>query len=210
MTPPDQTPDPSSWTDPAPDRPVPLWKSLAADVTAHVPIPLRNRSRLGWTWLTIVVLVRSSGFHVTLLYRLAHAIRPRLGPIGKVVAAALFWMVRHGYGCSIASTSRLHGGLILPHPQGIVIGGGVVTGPRTFIYQNVTIGGSPGKDGLPSIGSDARIYAGAVISGPILLGDNVMIGANAVVARDVPDRSIVRSPMAEVVAITEKYLSEGV
>lgn len=210
MTAPPEAPDPTPWADPAPDRPLPLWKSLAGDVTAHIPIPLRGRSRLGRMWMVTVVSVRSPGFHVTLLYRLAHAIRPRLGPLGKVAAAALFWAIRHGYGCSIASTSRLHGGLLLPHPQGIVIGGGVVTGPRTIIYQNVTIGGAPGKDGVPRIGSDARLYAGAVISGPVRLGDNVMVGANAVVARDVPARSVVRTPMAEIVPIPAKYLSEGV
>lgn len=60
-------------------------------------------------------------------------------------------------------------------------------GPNAWIFQNVTIGGRPGKAGGPRIGADARIYAGAVIAGPIQLGEGVVVGANAVVARDVPD-----------------------
>lgn len=85
-----------------------------------------------------------------------------------------------------------------------------MTGPRVMINQNVTIGGSPGKDGLPWIGSDVRICAGAVLSGPVRVGDNVMIEANAVVTRDVPAGTLVRSPMAEVVATSEKHISQGV
>ena len=46
--------------------------------------------------------------------------------------------------------------MILPHPQGIVIGAGVVVGPRAWIFQNVTIGGGPGKIGVPVIGADGR------------------------------------------------------
>ena len=51
---------------------------------------------------------------------------------------------------------RLHGGLILPHPQGIVVGPGVVLGPRAWIFQNVTIGGRTGKVGTARVGADAR------------------------------------------------------
>ena len=101
------------------------------------------------------------------------------------------------------------GGLIFPHPQGIVIGGGTVVGPRAWIYQNATIGGAPGKPGLPHVGADARIYAGAVLTGPILVGDNVLIGANAVVHRDVPSRTAVRSAAVESGPLPGFAVSEG-
>ena len=103
-------------------------------------------------------------------------------------------MIRHAYGCSIAPTARLEGGLILPHPLGIVIGPGVEVGPRAWIFQNVTLGGSPGREGMPQVGPDARIWPGAVVAGPIEVGANVVIGANAVVTVDVPDHTLVRSP----------------
>ena len=101
---------------------------------------------------------------------------------------------RHWYGCALASTARLHGGLVLPHPHGIVVGGGAVVGPRAWIFQHVTIGGAPGRVGMPHIGADARLYAGAVVTGPVRVGDGVTIGANAVVHRDVPARTAVRPP----------------
>jgi serine O-acetyltransferase len=144
------------------------------------------------------VLVGSSGFHLTLLYRLAHSARGHLGLPGKVLAAALFRAARHLYCCSLASSARLHGGLILPHPQGIVIGPGAEVGPWSYIYQNVTFGGATLSGGLPRVGRDARIYAGAVLAGPIRLGDRVQVGANAVIDRDVPADSFVRASPSDI------------
>ena len=56
-----------------------------------------------------------------------------------------------------------------------------------LIFHNVTIGNSKGLlDGVPVIGSHVMIGVGAVIMGPIAIGDGCIIGANAVVTRDVP------------------------
>lgn len=197
---PDVVPGPPAgpWADPDPSRPLPLWRSLRDDVVAHVPPELYPGSRARWILVGLGVALRSSGFRAVASYRLAHALRGRLGPPGRLASALLFWLMRHFYGCSIASTARLHGGLILPHPQGIVVGPGAVVGPRAWIYQNVTIGGAPGKAGLPSVGSDSRIYAGAVLAGPIAVGDQAVVGANAVVVRDVPPGSIVRAAPVEI------------
>lgn len=106
----------------------------------------------------------------------------------------LCWLIRHGYGCTLSPKARIEGGLILPHPHGIVIGPDVVIGARAWVFHNVTIGGAPGKTGKPSIGREARIYPCAVISGPIELGDEVVIGANVVVTFDVADSATVHAP----------------
>jgi serine O-acetyltransferase len=140
------------------------------------------------------VILGSSGFHVTILYRLGYTLRARFGFSGRIMASFLSWSIRHGYGCSIAPTARIGGGLILPHPLGIVIGPGVEVGPRAWIFQHATLGGSPGREGMPRVGPDARIYPGAVLAGPIEVGANVVIGANAVVTVNVPDQTLVRSP----------------
>lgn len=199
-----QQPDPSqgTWREPDGTATLPFRAAVSADILAHVPLELRPP-----TWRrSLLSVARSPGFRLTFLYRVSHLARHRLGPPGRVLAGLLFWWMRHAYGCSIASSARLHGGLILPHPQGIVIGPGIVVGPRAWIYQNVTLGGSPGKAGNPVIGSDARIYAGAVIAGPIRIGDNVVVGANTVVAQDIPSRSLVRSPQAEVVDLPGRFI----
>lgn len=201
---------PAPWSDPAPGRPLPLWGSLRRDLIAHVPPEGRDRSRASWALLGARIALRSTGFHVVLLYRLAHTLRGRAGPPGRVLAGLITWTVRHAYGCAIAPGARLHGGLMLPHPQGIVVGHGAVVGPRSYLFQNVTLGGAPGKDGLPRVGADARIYCGAVLAGPIAVGDNVLIGANAVVSRDVPSRTAVRPAPVELGPLPGFAVSEGV
>jgi serine O-acetyltransferase len=160
------------------------------DLIAHVDPSQRNKSAWKWAFAATGIVVRSSGFHVAFLYRVGHFLRTRCGAFGVVTSGLIFWFVRHAYCVSIASTAHIEGGLILPHPQGIVIGAGAVIGPRAWIFQNVTIGGSPSRAGLPVIGSDSRIYSGAVVSGPISVGDRVLIGANAVITFDVPSDTI--------------------
>jgi serine O-acetyltransferase len=153
------------------------------------------------------VLVTSAGFRCTILYRLSYALRHRVPLFGTPLSKVLFWISRHWYGCSIAGTARIAGGLVMPHPHGIVIGAGVSINERPWIYQNVTIGGAPHKIGLPSIGSDARIYPGAVIAGPVRIGNDVWIGANTVVQHDVPDATIVRA--ADAIHIVQKRPEES-
>lgn len=59
--------------------------------------------------------------------------------------------------------------------------------------QQVTIGRSLGgrRSGIPTIGNNVFVAAGAKIIGNITIGDNVVIGANAVCVNDIPDNSIV-------------------
>jgi serine O-acetyltransferase len=140
----------------------------------------------------IKVCIFSSGFHLSLLHRLGYTAYNHLGMFGKLIAKFLFWFRRHWYTCTIASTARLAGGIIFLHPQGIIIGADAIVGDRTWIFQNVTIGGVSGKIGHPQIGSDCRIYTGAVIVGPIEIADRVTIGANTVVSSSIAPDTLVK------------------
>ncbi len=81
---------------------------------------------------------------------------------------------------------------------GVVVHQRSVVGERVMIGQNTTIGRSLDPEDFPSIGNDVYISAGARIIGKIHVGDNVIIGANAVVTKDVPDNSIVAGVPAKV------------
>lgn len=61
-------------------------------------------------------------------------------------------------------------------------------GRNFLVHQNCTIGNN--HDGIPIIGDNVEIYPGAVVAGAIRIGNNVKIGANCVVLKDVPDNSI--------------------
>jgi len=81
----------------------------------------------------------------------------------------------------------------LPHPVGIVISNTAEIGENVTIYQNVTIGWTLGEKERKagSIGDNVIIYSGAKIIGNITIGDNAIVGANAVVIHDVPENMTV-------------------
>jgi len=89
-----------------------------------------------------------------------------------------------GVGC------RVGPGLLMPHPQGIVVGGGAVIGADCTIFHHVTLGEvnsrvRPDDIGYPKLGDRVLVGTGAVLLGAIAVDDDAVIGANAVVLADV-------------------------
>ena len=83
-------------------------------------------------------------------------------------------------------------GLHIAHPGCIFVNAHAVIGRDCTISQGVTIGGKPGPDGgAPVIGDRVYIGPGAKVIGRITVGDGAVIGANAVVVRDVPPDTVV-------------------
>jgi serine O-acetyltransferase len=110
----------------------------------------------------------------------------------KGIAATLLrkWIVlRHRFwsaitGADIPLTCNIGGGLLIPHPNGIVIHPGAKIGLNCLIFQQVTIGTRSGP-GLPRIGDHVDIGAGAKILGPVEIGAGARIGANAGIIKNV-------------------------
>lgn len=84
---------------------------------------------------------------------------------------------------------------------GIVIHARAVIGNNCMIGQNTTIGGRSGHYEVPKIGDNVEICAGARVLGPITIGNNAIIGANAVVIKDVPDNAVVAGVPAKIIRI---------
>ena len=78
-----------------------------------------------------------------------------------------------------------------PHPYGVVIHSKARIGRGVTIMQQVTIGGKHGSDQAPDIADNVYIGAGAKVLGGIKVGRGAVIGANAVVTKDVPDGATV-------------------
>ena len=91
--------------------------------------------------------------------------------------------------CKIGKGTKFH-----HHALGCTVHPLATIGENCVIFTNVTIGRkwTNGKTGggLPQIGNNVVIGAGAVLLGDIKIGDNAIIGANAVVLKDVPKNSI--------------------
>ena len=91
----------------------------------------------------------------------------------------------------------IEGGLFIEHGFSTIIACKHI-GRNCWINQQVTIGYSDAKN-CPFIGNDVQIKAGAKVIGNVKVGDDVIIGANAVVVKDVPSHSIVVGIPARVV-----------
>ena len=125
------------------------------------------------------------------LYRASHALWVR----GLETPAELVWRINLFLsGADIHPAAEIGGGLRLTHTSGLVVGKGAKVGSNVTLLHGVTLGGSAKgwfdgtfEDGFPEIGDDSIVMAGAKVLGPIRVGRGCFIGANAVVAKDVPD-----------------------
>jgi serine O-acetyltransferase len=113
-----------------------------------------------------------------------------------------FWSVVTG--ADIPLNCEIGGGLLLTHPNGVVIFPDAVIGPNCQIFQQVTIGTGGPKPGAPILGGHVDVGAGAKILGGVRVGDHALIGANAVVLEDVPCGATAVGVPARVVRIREQ------
>ena len=102
-----------------------------------------------------------------------------------------YWVLQHRFwsvitGADIPLNCNIRGGLLLTHPNGVVIFPGAIIGPNCLISQQVTIGTGGSKPGAPVLGGHVDIGAGAKILGGVKIGNHAVVGANAVVLQDVP------------------------
>ena len=96
----------------------------------------------------------------------------------------------------------------IDHGTGIVIGATAEVGDDCLIYQGVTLGGTGISTGKrhPTLGNNVMVGCGAKILGPIKIGDNARVAANAVVLREVPPNSTVVGVPGHVVRVNGEKL----
>jgi serine O-acetyltransferase len=132
------------------------------------------------------------------------AIRDYQSCSGPFAVVRKKWAVlRHRFwsavtGADVPINSNIGGGLLLPHPNGVVIHPDAVIGPNCLLFQQVTIGS--GRGGVPTLGGQIDVGAGAKIIGGVRVGDHARIGANAVVTTDIPAHATAVGIPARVIA----------
>ncbi len=147
---------------------------------------------------TTEILLLYSGVHAMMAYRIAN----RMHRDGHFFSArAVSQLARHLTGIEIHPGATIGKGLFIDHGMGVVIGETTEIGDNCTIYQGVTLGGT-GKDvgkRHPTLGDNVMIGAGAKVLGPVKIGSNSKIAANAVVLREVPENSTAVGIPAKVV-----------
>ena len=138
----------------------------------------------------IEVLLTYDGLHAIIGYRIAHALSYiGLPVLPRLIMAVARWLT----GVEIHPAATIGRGLFIDHGSGVVIGETAIIGKNVTLFQGVTLGGTGKEQGKrhPTIGDNVVVGAGAKVLGNITVGANSMIGANAVVVRDVPPDSTV-------------------
>lgn len=145
-------------------------------------------------WLNPAVLVPMTFRISQLLWRRG------LRPPAKLIE----WLLVMTASSQLSAAAEVGPGLRLPHPVGIVLGARVQLGRDVTLGQNVTLGTNfkrrLGDRLQPDVHDRVFISAGAVVVGPITVGAEAVIGANAVVTVDVPPGAAVRAARSEIIA----------
>ncbi len=163
------------------------WSLIKADAAAaglNGPRPL------------VASVVGLAPFWVVALHRVAHSLAAGGFPLLPNLLRATGMVV---WGADIWPGAVLGPGVRIAHASGVVIGGAVVAGADLVLFQGATLGGGASyrrgwDSNQPRLGDRVMVLSHTVVSGGIEIGDDVVVGANAVVTDDVPAGRIVRSP----------------
>ena len=121
------------------------------------------------------------------LRRLEYALNCSRNPLRVLFRRFLYRRIAIKLGISI-SPNTFGPGLSIAHRGNIVVNGGARIGANCRVHVGVNIGTEAGKaDAAPTIGDNCYIGPGAKIFGPIEIGPNTVIGANAVVNKSFPE-----------------------
>lgn len=137
----------------------------------------------------------SFGFWVLLVYRFGrwrYGVRPvLLRKVFSLLYKIAYKCVQMASGMELPCEAEIGKGFVIDHTFGIVVNGDARFGDHCRIRTGAVVGlNRVDLPGSPTIGHHVDIGAGAKLLGPITIGDNVLIGANAVVITDVPANCI--------------------
>ncbi len=131
------------------------------------------------------------GMQAIWIYRMAHGLhRRRIPLIPRLMGHFARWLT----GVEIHPGAVIGRRFFIDHGMGVVIGETAEIGDDVMIYHGVTLGGRGGEKGgkrHPTVENGAVIGAGALILGPVTIGEGARIGAGTVVLEDVPSGSTV-------------------
>ncbi|MGM0441561.1 MAG: serine O-acetyltransferase [Elusimicrobiota bacterium] len=134
----------------------------------------------------VEVVLCYPGLHAIWTHRIAHWLYNKKE---YVLARCISQISKFITGIEIHPGAKIGPDLFIDHGSGVVIGETAVIGPDCLIYQGVVLGGTSlkKKKRHPTLGKNVVIGAGAIVLGPVKLGNRSRVGAGAVVVNDIPE-----------------------
>lgn len=148
----------------------------------------------------INILVNTPGIHAIMFHRVAHSLYNRKH---FFTARLISQISRFLTGIEIHPGAQIGRRFFIDHGMGVVIGETAEIGDDVMLFHQVTLGGT-GKDKgkrHPTVENNVIISAGVKVLGPIVIGENSKIGANAVVLHDIPKNATAVGIPAKVVKL---------
>ncbi len=168
---------------------------------------VRRKDPAARNYLQIILFY--PGVHAILLYRVSHFFYKLKIPLLPYFIMAFS---RFFTGIEIHPGAKIGKRIFIDHGIGVVIGETAILGDDVVLYQGVTLGGTGKESGKrhPTLGNCVVVGAGAKILGSFTIGDNVNIGANSVVLKDVPDNSTVVGIPGRIVRMNGEKMKEQI
>jgi serine acetyltransferase len=184
-----------------------LWRTIRADVMSHID-PTRHT---GWRAAAraLAKLALTPAVQVVVVFRISQALARWL-PTRPLAFVLRSFTVVWG-GTEIHPDAQIGPGLCLIHSQKVIIASGVTIGRDARISHGVSITGDPGRGSgsttlrWPVIGDEVTIGMDAIILAGVRVGDGAVIGAQALVTKDVPAGAIVAGSPARVLRMREDF-----
>ena len=180
-----------------------IFKNLINEIDS-----IRERDPAAGSRLGVVFLYPT--FHVMFFYKIGNIFwRYNLKFIGRMI----MYFARIFTGIEIHPGAKIGSNFFMDHGIGIVIGETTEIGDNVTIYQGVTLGGimpsiesdlQRNQKRHPTIGNNVIIGSGAQIIGPVVVGKQARIAANAVVLKDVPESATMVGIPAKAVKLENK------
>lgn len=176
-----------------------LFENYRADLDRYVFMTGRS---------VLFCLLTHQGLWALAEYRFSHWVWKRVQvPVVRQVLTLLgmVWhkLIEMTTGIDLPPATTVGRGLYIGHFGGIIISDAAVIGENCDISQGVTIGvaGRGERRGAPRVGDRVYIGPGAKIIGPITIGDDAAIGANAVVVKDLPSNAVAGGVPAQIISM---------